>query len=189
MCQARVIAYTSTPPQGNSVAEKLFAGVLEKPATPAAVLTMVQYVASLRSQPALQSSGCGVRTRRGRASVPPNPQHRLLCLSLSHECGRPISPPSRRCLRKTYCIWPVLLWHRQGVIIDDFDIYSDRAVAALRELVEALDRRVPHVERLGEKRIAREAAASARKRRNESNSRHLASENAAYVQAKARTPR
>ena len=32
-------------------------------------------------------------------------------------------------------------------------------VAALRELVEALDRRVRHVERLGEVRIAREAAA------------------------------
>jgi hypothetical protein len=36
----------------------------------------------------------------------------------------------------------------------------DRKVAiALRELIEALDRRVPHVERLGEARIAREAAA------------------------------
>ena len=35
----------------------------------------------------------------------------------------------------------------------------DYIVAALRELVEALDRRVPHVERLGEVRIAREAAA------------------------------
>ena len=35
----------------------------------------------------------------------------------------------------------------------------DRALAALRELVEALDRRVPHVERLGEVRIAREATA------------------------------
>ena len=34
-----------------------------------------------------------------------------------------------------------------------------RIVAALRELVEALDRRVPHVERLGEVRIAREAEA------------------------------
>jgi hypothetical protein len=32
------------------------------------------------------------------------------------------------------------------------------AVVALRELIEALDRRVPHVERLGEIRIAREAA-------------------------------
>ena len=38
---------------------------------------------------------------------------------------------------------------------------SDRelVVAALRELVEALDRRVPHVERLGEIGIARDAAA------------------------------
>ena len=32
-------------------------------------------------------------------------------------------------------------------------------VHALRELVDALDRRVAHVERLGEARIAREAAA------------------------------
>jgi hypothetical protein len=36
---------------------------------------------------------------------------------------------------------------------------SDRAVAALTELMDALDRRVPHVERMGEIRIAREAAA------------------------------
>jgi hypothetical protein len=35
----------------------------------------------------------------------------------------------------------------------------ERVVAALRELVEALDRRVPQVERLGEVDIAREAAA------------------------------
>ena len=37
----------------------------------------------------------------------------------------------------------------------------DRAhvVAALRELVDAIDRRVPQVERVGEVRIAREAAA------------------------------
>ena len=33
-----------------------------------------------------------------------------------------------------------------------------RVAVALRELIEALDRRVPHVERLGEGRIAREAA-------------------------------
>lgn len=33
------------------------------------------------------------------------------------------------------------------------------ALEALTELIEALDRRVPHVERLGEIRIAREAAA------------------------------
>lgn len=43
--------------------------------------------------------------------------------------------------------------------MNDFETDQDRAVAALRELVEALDRRVPHVERLGEVRIAREAAA------------------------------
>jgi hypothetical protein len=36
---------------------------------------------------------------------------------------------------------------------------SDHVVHALRELVDALDRRVAHVERLGEARIAREAAA------------------------------
>ena len=35
---------------------------------------------------------------------------------------------------------------------------QDRAIAALNELIDALDRRVPHVERLGEIRIAREAA-------------------------------
>jgi hypothetical protein len=35
----------------------------------------------------------------------------------------------------------------------------DLVVDALRELVDALDRRVAHVERLGEARIAREAAA------------------------------
>jgi hypothetical protein len=34
----------------------------------------------------------------------------------------------------------------------------DRAVAALIELIEALDRRVPHVERVGETRFAAEAA-------------------------------
>ena len=36
---------------------------------------------------------------------------------------------------------------------------SDRVVHALRELVEALDRRVAHVERLGETGIAGEAVA------------------------------
>ena len=36
---------------------------------------------------------------------------------------------------------------------------SDQVVHALRELVDALDRRVARVERLGEARIAREAAA------------------------------
>ena len=35
---------------------------------------------------------------------------------------------------------------------------SDLVVNALRELVDALDRRVAHVERLGEARIARDAA-------------------------------
>jgi hypothetical protein len=35
----------------------------------------------------------------------------------------------------------------------------DRVVAGLRELIDALDRRLPHVERLGELRIAGEAAA------------------------------
>jgi len=35
---------------------------------------------------------------------------------------------------------------------------NDPVVDALRELVDALDRRVAHVERLGEARIAREAA-------------------------------
>jgi hypothetical protein len=33
-----------------------------------------------------------------------------------------------------------------------------QTIRALREFVEALDRRVPHVERLGEAAIAREAA-------------------------------
>jgi hypothetical protein len=36
---------------------------------------------------------------------------------------------------------------------------NDLAVRALREFVEALDRRVPHVERLGETRIALDALA------------------------------
>ena len=35
----------------------------------------------------------------------------------------------------------------------------ERVLDALGELIEALDRRVPHVERLGELRIAHEAAA------------------------------
>ena len=34
-----------------------------------------------------------------------------------------------------------------------------RALRSLRELVAALERRVPHVERVGEVKIAREAAA------------------------------
>ena len=36
---------------------------------------------------------------------------------------------------------------------------SDVVMKALHEFVDALDRRVPHVERLGETRIARDAAA------------------------------
>jgi len=40
---------------------------------------------------------------------------------------------------------------------------TERVVAALRELVEALDRRLPHVERLGEAGIATEAAALRKK--------------------------
>jgi hypothetical protein len=45
--------------------------------------------------------------------------------------------------------------------MNDPDRASDheRVVVALRELIEALDRRVPLVERLGEVGIAREAAA------------------------------
>jgi hypothetical protein len=36
---------------------------------------------------------------------------------------------------------------------------SAHVVATLRELIEALDRRMPHVERAGEAQIARDAAA------------------------------
>ena len=43
----------------------------------------------------------------------------------------------------------------KGVAMADREL----VVRTLRELVEALDRRVAHVERLGETRIAREAAA------------------------------
>ena len=73
--------------------------------------------------------------------------------------------------------------------MDDPSRDRDRVVAALRELVEALDRRVLHVERLGEVRIAREAAALRREATDESNSCYLASENAAYVKVIGRTPR
>lgn len=45
--QARVIAYTGNSPLDDSVVENLFAAVLQKPATPAALLAMVQHVASL----------------------------------------------------------------------------------------------------------------------------------------------
>jgi hypothetical protein len=34
----------------------------------------------------------------------------------------------------------------------------ERAVRKLRDLIDALDRRVPHVERVGERRIAQDAA-------------------------------
>jgi len=36
---------------------------------------------------------------------------------------------------------------------------STHIIATLRELIEAIDRRVPHVERAGEAQIARDAAA------------------------------
>jgi hypothetical protein len=36
---------------------------------------------------------------------------------------------------------------------------STHLIATLRELIEAIDRRVPHVERAGEAQIARDAAA------------------------------
>ena len=39
------------------------------------------------------------------------------------------------------------------------EIGHERLIAQLRELVDALDRRVPHLEREGEMRIADEAAA------------------------------
>jgi hypothetical protein len=38
------------------------------------------------------------------------------------------------------------------------DAERKRAVRHLRQLIEALDRRVPHIERVGEAKIAREAA-------------------------------
>lgn len=38
------------------------------------------------------------------------------------------------------------------------DVSNRARLAALAELIDALDRRVPHVERLGETRIAKEAA-------------------------------
>ena len=39
------------------------------------------------------------------------------------------------------------------------DAETAQLIATLRELIEALDRRVPHVERAGEAQIARDAAA------------------------------
>ena len=41
---------------------------------------------------------------------------------------------------------------------EDQDATNRDVLDALAELIDALDRRVPHVERLGEVRIAREAA-------------------------------
>jgi CheY-like chemotaxis protein len=47
MRHARVIAYTGQPVQGDRQMETLFAAVLQKPATPAALLATVRHVASL----------------------------------------------------------------------------------------------------------------------------------------------
>jgi CheY-like chemotaxis protein len=47
MRHARVIAYTGDPVQGDSRMKTLFAAVLQKPATPAALLATVRHVASL----------------------------------------------------------------------------------------------------------------------------------------------
>jgi hypothetical protein len=38
------------------------------------------------------------------------------------------------------------------------DAERDRAIRHLRQLIDALDRRVPHIERAGEAKIARDAA-------------------------------
>jgi hypothetical protein len=58
---------------------------------------------------------------------------------------------------------PVWRPTRQGVTMEDQKGMNassrDRVVATLTELIDALDRRVPHVERVGEIRIAHEAAA------------------------------
>ena len=45
--QARVIAYTGNPTMDDGLVQQLFAAVVQKPATPAAVLATVQHVASL----------------------------------------------------------------------------------------------------------------------------------------------
>jgi len=42
---------------------------------------------------------------------------------------------------------------------DDGGSPSTAVIATLRELIEALDRRVPHVERAGEAQISKDAAA------------------------------
>jgi CheY-like chemotaxis protein len=44
---ARVIAYTGNPSLDSTVVRQLFAAVLQKPATPDAVVAAVQHVASL----------------------------------------------------------------------------------------------------------------------------------------------
>jgi hypothetical protein len=54
-----------------------------------------------------------------------------------------------------------MLEQKSGASMNENERESERerrVAIALRELIEALDRRVPHVERLGEERIAREAA-------------------------------
>jgi hypothetical protein len=38
------------------------------------------------------------------------------------------------------------------------DVERKRAIRHLRQLIEALNRRVPHIERVGEAKIARDAA-------------------------------
>jgi hypothetical protein len=42
---------------------------------------------------------------------------------------------------------------------NDTDVDRDRLIRHLRELIDALERRVPHLEREGEMPIARDAAA------------------------------
>jgi CheY-like chemotaxis protein len=46
-CHARVVAYTGNGSLGDGAAQKLFAGVLRKPTTPAVVVAMVRHVARL----------------------------------------------------------------------------------------------------------------------------------------------
>jgi hypothetical protein len=53
-----------------------------------------------------------------------------------------------------------LVYNRTGTMPDDKSTHEARARALrhLRQLIEALDRRVPHIERSGETTIARDAA-------------------------------
>lgn len=44
------------------------------------------------------------------------------------------------------------------IITDDGAVHAREMLTDLYELIEALDRRVPHMERLGEAQIARDAA-------------------------------